>query len=253
MMNYIKSEFYRITHTKEIYGATGILVCLSVLFHIVLRFWGGQYAVTSFSYSFLITEPMVFPTVGAGVAFSLYEGHRENGILKNATASGISRTKIFSGECTVSILTATIMMFVVVGAWIAGAQLLLGEKKSGVIFQMEEVLWEMTAAYLISVASVVSIILLLWLLEQKLTAIVVWAAIWYILPIVLEYLGLRFEAAFNIVNWMPYHFFDSMVVGDHAVMVWDTAKGWYRCLVSGAAGTFLFICAGICLLQKKDL
>ena len=31
MMNYVKSEFYRITHTRGIYGFTGILMLLSVL------------------------------------------------------------------------------------------------------------------------------------------------------------------------------------------------------------------------------
>ena len=110
MMNYIKSEFYRITHTKAVYVYGGILVLLVVLFNIATGVLGGQYAITSFSYSNLVANPMIFSVMGAVTVFILYEGNRKNGNLKNTISGGISRRKIFAGECIVSLTAATVVM-----------------------------------------------------------------------------------------------------------------------------------------------
>ena len=79
MMNYTKSEFYRIFITK------GNLCCG--------RSAGGN----SFSYSNLVANPMVFAFMGMIIPFLFYEGGKRNGNLKNTVAGGISRVKIFAG------------------------------------------------------------------------------------------------------------------------------------------------------------
>ena len=60
MMNYTKSEFYRIFITKEIYTAAGLLAGIALLLNATLYFFGNSYANTSFSYSNLVANPMVF-------------------------------------------------------------------------------------------------------------------------------------------------------------------------------------------------
>ena len=94
MMNYLKSEAYRVTHTKELYMTAGIIAVLVIMLNGVLSIWGRRYAVTSFSYSNLVANPMVFVMAGTVIAYILYEDSHKNGSLKNTVASGISRVKI---------------------------------------------------------------------------------------------------------------------------------------------------------------
>ena len=103
MMNYTKSEFYRVFITKEIYIAAALMTGIVLLLNGALHFFGGSYANTSFSYSNLVASPMAFAVMGMIIPFLFYEGGKRNGNLKNTVAGGISRVKIFAGECVVSL------------------------------------------------------------------------------------------------------------------------------------------------------
>ena len=106
MLNYIKSECYRVMHSRSTYVMTGIMAVLPVLFHIILYVTGVAssttqdfpYDITSFSFSFLAGSPMLFTYAGLIVAAVLYEEEHKNGNMKNAVAFGISREKLFLGE-----------------------------------------------------------------------------------------------------------------------------------------------------------
>lgn len=106
MLNYIKSECYRVIHSRSTYVMTGIMAVLPVLFHIILYVTGVAssttqdfpYDITSFSFSFLTGSPMLFTYAGLIVAAVLYEDEHKNGNLKNAVAFGISREKLFWGN-----------------------------------------------------------------------------------------------------------------------------------------------------------
>ena len=105
-MNYIKSEFYRIFHGREIYRFIIILALLAFSFNAVLAWFRRMddfpYGITSYSYSNLVASPLIFGLMGTVVGMILYEGNRRNGNLKNTVAFGISRTKIFISECIVT-------------------------------------------------------------------------------------------------------------------------------------------------------
>ena len=72
MLNYIKSECYRVMHSRSTYVMTGIMAVLPVLFHIILYVTGVAssttqdfpYDITSFSFSFLAGSPMLFTYAG---------------------------------------------------------------------------------------------------------------------------------------------------------------------------------------------
>lgn len=95
----MKSEIYRVTHTKEMYLTTGILASLAVLLQVLLYFFGGPYRNTSFSYSNLVSSPMLFGFMGGMVVIFLYEGGRRNGNLKNTVAAGVPRTSFCGTMC----------------------------------------------------------------------------------------------------------------------------------------------------------
>lgn len=253
MMNFIKSEFYRITHTKDIYLITGILTTLVLLLHASIYFFGGHYKNTSFSFSILVVNPMIFAVMGSIIAFILYEGNRKNGTQKNTVATGISRDKIFLGECVVSMVTATVIMIVLLSVWILSADILLPE--NGPV-RLQDLLLEAPMTYLIAAACLISGLLFLELFEKNIFGILAWLCIWFIIPKILIYAGIRFEAIYDIAMWLPDNFFainNSHVNTRECITVWDTAEGMIKCVLSGGIGVIIFTLSGVISLKKKDL
>lgn len=67
MLNYIRSELYRITHTRAAFLTTAILSAGILAINLVLHFWGGgvnYYGHTSFSYALNISEPFLYVIMG---------------------------------------------------------------------------------------------------------------------------------------------------------------------------------------------
>lgn len=253
MMNYVKSELYRITHTFGMYCFAGTLMLLSVLLNIATRYLGGRYANTSFSYSNFVANPMMFGFMGLVVAYFLYEGNKKNGSLKNTIASGISRIKVFVGECIVGTIAAVLVMIATLLVHIAGTELLL--ENTGPV-ELRDLLSEVPAVLLIAVACLISGIVCIELFDKMIVGMIVWASIWFVIPKILMYLGLRFEIIYDIAMWLPDNFFG--INGLHVntqecITIWDTADGWVRCLLSGAIGVLVFTLSGIISLRKREL
>ena len=103
MLNFIKSEYYRMIHTTGIRVFFGILSVLTILLISGISIVETQYHTTSFSYSILVSSPMFFTLMGMLTASVLYEDSKRNGIIKNSIANGIPRGKVFFSQCIVSI------------------------------------------------------------------------------------------------------------------------------------------------------
>lgn len=95
MLNFIKSEYYRMIHTTGIRVFFGILSVLTILLISGISIVETQYHTTSFSYSILVSSPMFFTLMGMLTASVLYEDSKRNGIIKNSIANGIPRGKVF--------------------------------------------------------------------------------------------------------------------------------------------------------------
>lgn len=253
MMNYTKSEFYRVFITKGTYAAAGLLAGIPLLLNATLYFFGDSYANTSFPYSNLVANPMVFAFMGVIIPFLLYEGSRRNGNLKNTVAGGISRVKIFAGECVVSLAVSTLLLAVTMGSWILSAELLL--KKTGPV-KLSDFLGEGAAMYLIAAACLISGILFLEIFDKSITGILVWAVLWFLLPEAIMYLAIRFPVLYQPAMWLPNNFLavnTSHVNTRECITAWDTMEGTLRCAFSGLAGCMIFGISGAVLLKRRDL
>lgn len=96
MFNYIKSEFYRITHSAMVYAVGFAFMAAPTLINIMLYCFtlskpDYPYSTTSFSYSNVVSSPMLFCVAALFLVFALYEGNKRNGNLKNVITTGISR------------------------------------------------------------------------------------------------------------------------------------------------------------------
>ncbi len=249
MLNYIRSEWYRATHTRPCYVMTAVLVLGILAFNLVLHFWGSgadYYGHTSFSYVFSISEPWLYIICGAVVAALLYEGRSKNGNLKNSLASGLSRSQLFVGQCLTALLIATIMMVIVVAVWAASAELLLAHTD---FWTLDDFLCSVAAAYPLAVASLVSIIPFFLLFRRDLTAVVGWLMIWNIAPTLFAALGLKFAWASRLASWMPKNFLSF----DSVVRWWEEPMILEKALVSALIGILVFGLLGVVSWRKRDL
>lgn len=259
MMNYIKSEIYRVSHDKGVYLFTAILAILSFLLNAILYWFGKmdgasfRYHTTSFSYSNLVANPMVFCVMGAVIGIILYEGNKTNGNLKNTIAFGIPRIKVFVGECMVATITAVMSLLVVLTIYIGSAILFL--EQTGPVNLMD-LLTEIPAVFFLAVASLISGIVCMEAFEKDSTGIIVWFIIWFLIPKIFFYLGLRYEVIYNIAMWMPENFFGTSAMKvnmSHCITAWETAGGMAKCIFSGIIGIIVFSLSGVVLLRKKEL
>ena len=128
MLNYIKSELYRALHSKEIHGTAIGLLAIILSMNLVLFLMKDvehfRYGSASFSYSMLVSVPMMYCYVAADVAVMLYESDRRNGTMGNSIAHGISRMQLFAGKCIVCFTVSLILLAAALPVYIGSASLL---------------------------------------------------------------------------------------------------------------------------------
>ena len=129
MLNYLRSEWYRILHGREIYLFTGVLCAIVLAANVIL--WAMAhtpdfpYATVRFSLSNLISMMGLLFLMAGLLVWVLFGDDRANGTLKNALAYGLSRRGLFVGKCLVSVVLGLISMAVVLAVYIGSATLLL--------------------------------------------------------------------------------------------------------------------------------
>lgn len=274
MLNYIKSECYRISHRPALYITTGTLCLLSIAVIAFLAFFNWKaynfdLAYTGFAYSWPISSPSLYLFMAAIIPASIYSCVHKYGDVKNTIAGGLSRVQVFAGKCITSLIAATIILIIVLTVWITSAELLL---KPGGPFTARDLLLEVPAVYFIAAANIITIQLFFEVFKRELLAAFAWAAIWLILPTVLFSLGLHFEILTDIANWMPYQFLKK-AVEIHTItggkllnsawqitvaeqidsVLWYTSEGLFKCLLSGAIGVVIFSLSGWLVLRRRDL
>ncbi len=260
MLNYIKSELYRSLRSRQIREFMFVAGILVLFMNLVLFFMKGQegfrYSGTSFSFSMIVSMPMVYSYVAADIAAMLYEGDGRNGVRGNSIACGISRLEIFAGKCIVSLVTALAILAVVLPVYILSAFALLEHTEPVVVSDM---LMELPAAVLPALSALILAVLLLELFDKTVFAILSWLGIVVLVPKALLLAGMalgeksRFLLEFAM--WLPENFFSvgMRVNMSECAPIWDTAEGMARCLVSGTVWMLFFGAAGVLLLRRKEV
>ncbi len=259
MLNYVKSELYRVWRIRIVLTMAGTFSALVLLLNFALFLLKDQehfrYGITSFSFSILVAQPMLYCYVAADVAASLYEGDRRKGAERNSIAGGISRMEIFAGKCLVSFLTALAILVLVLPVYIGSAVALLDPAGPTAV---EDVLMELPAVALSGIASIILAVFLLEYIDKSLVAILTWVGIMIVLPKMFLLAGMLLGTGDDILTriamWMPQNFFmDMEVTMSRCAPIWDTAAGMGKCVIAGAAGILLFSLGAAVLLRKKEI
>lgn len=259
MLNYIKSELYRALHSKEIHGTAigllGIILSMNLVLFLMKDVEHFRYGSASFSYSMLVSVPMVYCYVAADVAVMLYESDRRNGTMGNSIAHGISRMQLLAGKCIVCFTVSLILLAAALPVYIGSASLLHAQGPT----TAQDMLLEIPAMSLIAIGSLILAVVVLDLFQNSFFSVLTWLTVMLLLPKLLLFAGMLLpfggDALMDAAMWMPANFIPAgtNVNMSECATIWDTGAGMARCLISGTAGILVFSAAGVLLLRKKDI
>lgn len=258
MRNYIKSEWYRVTHTSTIYVFTGVLAGLTLLLNLALWFLDKvdptfPYGTTAFSLSNLVNMMAMLFFVGAILVYLIFAEDRKNGSLKNSIAFGISRTEIFVGKCVVSTLISLISLAVILIVYLGSAVLLLepGVEPHAVKITLQGVACMIPMA----VASEVLALAFCGFCQKEVMAGIDWYVVMIIIPRICFFIGLEFEPLAKISAWMPSNYLGQEIVVNMSgwSCLWQTPEGIAKCLISGFIGLIVFLAFGLLVSKKQEV
>ncbi|ODR33477.1 hypothetical protein BEI60_25620 [Eisenbergiella tayi] len=250
----MKSEGYRILHSRGMYLFTGITAAAVFFLNWLLSCQGQiPYATAHFSLGMLVGSPMLYCYMALLAAGIMFGEDRKNGMMKNAVVYGITGPVIFMGKCMVGIFAAACSLIVIMTAYVGSARLFLPMEE----MELRAVLLEIPAMSLIAGAAMMLGILVLDAVEKTAAGIVVWFFLVIGIPRGLLYLShvLQSELLKEAALLFPENFLAEEVrvtLGGYAIL-WDMPQGMMKCLVSGAAGILVFTAAGILAFRKKEL
>lgn len=257
MLNYIKSEFYRVFSGKEIYTATGVLALLTVIMNLVLFVFSARtpdfpYGSVRFSLNTMIGTMNVLMFAGLLITSLLFSDEYKSGTLKNTVSFGITRSTFFTGKCIVCCVSAVASLAVVLTVYIGSAYLLLREEGNQ---PLVELLRGTASCLPAAFASVVLTAALYCLLQKEISVMIGWMIIFWGIPTVFSLLGLKIQLAAKIASWMPFEYLNTEITANMSVYdcLWDTPEGFMKCIVSGVIGILVFYGLGIFFFRKKEI
>lgn len=258
MLNYMKSEWYRMTHSKESYVFTGIMAGLALLLNLILfvfsRFEPGfRYATVSFSLSFLASSMNILFLTGAALVSVLYGNEKKNGLTKNIISYGLSREQLFIGKCIISTVVSICSMVVILIVFIGSAVLLL--EQGNIENAVEITLRGVASAISAAIAYEVLAIGLYTICEKDIVAYVVWYSIVAIIPQICDLLGMKYELFHKIASWLPNSLFNNQVYVTFGNWncLWETPEGFMRCMITGMIWLVVFLFMGLLVCKKQEV
>lgn len=257
MLNYIKSELYRVSHGKEVYLFTGILAVLSVLMNGVLYLFHTftpdfPYGAIRFSLNTLTSSMEFLFFAGMLLAGFLISDEHKNGTLKNTVSFGITRVQIFTGKCIVCSIASFLSMLVIMTFYYGSAYLILtGPDEVTLLDRLRGIAANLPMAF----ASVILIVALMSMIKREMIAVMVWMFIIVFLPIITFFLGLKIDWLNSVAEWMPRNYLNMEVIANMSdyQALWDTPEGMAKCLISGIIGMIVFFMIGWIGFRKKEL
>ncbi len=256
MINYMKSELYRISRMKGIYILNIICLSLLLIMNIALAITGRgtsdfPYDSTAFSFSMVQgSAPVVF-ILTACMGAVLFADEYKHRTLMNSVAYGYSRQTIYFGKMLSTLMVAVISLAVVLGIYIASSYILL--ENSGI-----EPLLRLLKAYgaeaLVLICGHVAAITLMFMISSSSAATWTWLGVFLGFPSIANLLRSKFAFFEWLKDWLVYNIIgEQTYTGDKIIMIHDTMDGLQRCLIAGGLGTICFLVLGVLVIRKKEM
>ena len=255
-MNCIKSEFYRVFHTKAVYMLTGACLLVVLLFNVALWVMATStvdfpWATTKFAFSTLEGDmhiPLFLSAVMGSVIVADELKHRT---INNSIAFGLSREQVYLSKVIAGIAASALCMLVTEAGLIGSGYLLL--ENSGSMYTLS--LLKGTAACIPAwIAGMVAFISLYYMTGSGNAGIWSWLLIMVAVPTAVSVLGMKFELCARLASWMLYAMVSYVVPNEEWLTYsWSTTAGFLKCQEAGLIGVSLFITLGLWAIRRREL
>lgn len=257
MLNYMKSECYRVIHGKELYVLTGALSGLTVLMNVILYLFNRfvfdfPYGSIRYSLNILSSSMTTLLLGGLLVTSFMFSEEHKNGTLKNAVSFGISRGQFFTAKCIVCSAASLACMAVVLTVYYGSAYLLLDDPGGiTVMVRLRGVAANLPMAF----AAVILTVALMCMIKKEILMTICWMAVIWLIPTICFFAGFKIEWLNRAAEWMPWNYlkYETAVNMTQYECLWDTPEGLAKCLIAGAIGIAVFYVAGYVAFRKRDI
>ena len=257
MLNYLKSELYRVFHSSGIYLFIGICSLLVLAMNLIL--WGFNlktenfyYANIDFSFSMLTSDMNIVLFLTAALASIITVDEFKFRTINNSIAFGISRIKIYISKILVALLASLLCLAIVEGVLIGSGYLLLDSSN---FHALTELLIGTAACIPSFIASLIAFISLYLLLSNMTSSIWTWIGIIVAFPTITSLLGMKIKFFDWLSSWLIFNIVGASTLDENQMLIymWSSAKGMQHCLLAGFLGIVIFLIFGILTFRKKEI
>ena len=256
MLNYIKSELYRIRTSKGTYVMFVLFSVLVVLFNLMI--YGFKiadstfpYGTTKFSLGTLADSLQMLILICLVIASVVFAGEFKNNTIKNVVSFGISKTQMYIGKYIVTLLFAFILMPVVALMYALSAYLLLDNSGSQYLILFIKAL---VINLPIFISCITLGMALFFAVQNEVTGYWIWGTIIVIVPMVLALIGMKVDLLADIAKWLPWNLVASGEMTDTGyVYEWCTYSGAVKSIISGVGFSIVFFIIGITTFRKTEI
>ncbi len=257
MTNYIRSEFYRLSHSRSTY--LFILICSALLTsaHVMLvvvahREEGFPYATTDFAFGLFYSSISAVFLLCITVASIIFGNEYNQHTLKNSISYGISRGSIYFGKLIVEIIYALIAFTVITGVDIGTAYLLLENSGPEGLELLLKYCFAALPQLLFALAATNCF---LFIIESNGTAIGVIIGTTVVYPIINGYLGIKFDFFARLNHILPWNIINAISFDDKMQMLlpWAGKDGYINSWLFGMLFMVVFILIGFAAFRRKEV
>ena len=256
MLNYIKSELYRIRTSKGTYVMFILFSVLVVLFNLMI--YGFKmadstfpYATTKFSLGTLADSLQMLILICLVIASVVFAGEFKNNTIKNIVSFGISKTQMYIGKYIVTLLFAFILMPVVAFMYALSAYILLDNSGSQYLILFIK---SLVINLPIFISCITLGMALFFAVQNEVTGYWIWGTIIVIVPMVLALIGMKVDLLADIAKWLPWNLVASGEMTDTGyVYEWGTYSGAVKSIISGVGFSIVFFIIGITTFRKTEI
>jgi hypothetical protein len=256
MINYLKSECYRILHYKWTYLfiliCSALLVSMNVLLSIVkLNDANFPYATTQFAFSFVYGSMLVIFLLCMAVSGFIFGNEYSNHTMKNSISYGITRGTVFIGKLLVQILYSIVAFSIIIGIFVASSYLLLKHSDVNYLFTLLETSFICLPLFLSALAVTNCF---LFVIENNGGATAACCGIMLFLPLVSNLLGMKFMIFKNLSKVLPYNMINAISFQQNKIqLLWSGTQGICNYWIIGIAELIMFTLLGYILIYKKEI
>jgi ABC-type transport system involved in multi-copper enzyme maturation permease subunit len=256
MLNYLKSEIYRILHTKSSYIFIAVCSLLLLSSNIVIAFVKMNdatfpYADTAFAIGNVCGGLIYVFLMCIMVAGTVFNNEHNNHTFKNCVSYGIPRGTIYFGKVFVQIIYAITAFIIILGVHVGSAYLLLENSGPMYLDMMVETCLALLPLFIFSLTVANCFY---FILEGTGAAMTASVGIILAMPLAFNFLGMKFEIFRTITRVLPWNLLIATKpdMSGSVSFYWEQ-NGMLGNWLAGILQALLFIVIGYVIFRKKEI